>query len=140
MALTNWNYSVTNIKVTDEVNAEGVTLENAVCQTYWKVTAEDEAGNQAEWHGATPFSAKNVPSDNFISFADLQESDVINWISAAVEADPTFKEHIGEMLQRNIDENKRRDVKLPWAVDEVLEDDEGIADPVDPESDAPAVG
>ena len=44
MALT-LAYSVTGIKVKDEVNADGVTLENAVCQTYWKLTGTDENGN-----------------------------------------------------------------------------------------------
>jgi len=131
MALT-LEYSVTSLKVKDEVNAEGVTLPNAVVQTYWKVTGTDENGNTGEWSGATPFSAANVPSAKFTSFESLTEETVIGWIEAVVEADPGYKNHIVEQLQKTIDETITTDAALPWATEE----EAPTAEAVDP-SEAP---
>lgn len=127
MALT-LTYTVTNLKVKDEVNADGVTLPNAVCQTYWKVTGTDGNGNTGEFSGATPFSAATVSEGNFVAFADLQEEDVISWITAVVDADPGYKAHIEEQCQRHIDESLTRDPEggMPWAPD-VTPDPEAVA-------------
>lgn len=114
MALT-LTYSVTSLKVKDEVNSEGVTLQNAVVQTYWKVIGEDANGNQAEFQGATPFSAVNVPEASFKSFADLTEADVLGWIQAVVDGDPAYKAHIEEQLQKKIDIETMTEATLPWA-------------------------
>lgn len=118
MALT-LSYSVTSINVKDEVNHEGVTHANCVCQTYWKVTGTDEEGNTSEWSGATPFSGHDVSAENYIDFTNLQESDVVSWISAVVEADPGYKAHILEQLERQIAQDKAREVSMPWAADDV---------------------
>ena len=135
MALT-LSYSVTNIKVKDEVNSEGATLQNAVCQTYWKCIGEDASGNVGEFVGATPFSAATVPAANFVDFASLQESDVVGWIQTVVDGDAGYKAHIEEQIQRKIDEDVTRDAKMPWAPEDVTpplpEDAADIAAPVDP--------
>jgi len=126
MALT-LSYSVTGLKVKDEVNKDGVTLPNAVCQTYWKVTGTDESGNTAEWSGATPFTAANVPEASFTSFESLTEADVIGWIKAVVDGDPSYKAHIEEQLQKEIDQNAQTEATMPWATDDVTPDPEAVA-------------
>lgn len=114
MALT-IEYKVTSLKVKDEVNSEGVTLSNAVCQTYWKATGTDADGNVGEFSGATPFSAATVPSANFKDFADLVEADVIGWIQAVVDGDAAYKSHIEDQIQKQIDATITREEVLPWA-------------------------
>lgn len=115
MAFT-YTYSVTNLKVKDEVNSDGVTLSNAVCQTYWKVTGTDENGDSGEFSGATPFSASEVSEGAFVAFEDLQESDVIGWIQSVVDGDPDYKAHIDAQIQRQIDETATTEPDtLPWA-------------------------
>jgi len=116
------SYSVTNLKVKDEVNTDGVTLPNAVCQTYWKCTGTDSANNTGEFVGATPFSAASVSEGAFVAFEDLQESDVIAWISAVVDGDATYKAHIEEQIQRQIDQEAQRDAAMPWAPEDVTPD------------------
>tara|TARA_B110000503_G_scaffold128808_1_gene200342 strand:+ start:69 stop:464 length:396 start_codon:yes stop_codon:yes gene_type:complete len=116
MALT-LEYKVTSLKVKDEVNSEGVTLSNAVCQTYWKVTGTDANGNTGEFSGATPFSAATVASANFKDFADLQEEDVLGWIQAVVDNDAAYKAHIEMQIQRMIDTEITKDAAMPWATD-----------------------
>lgn len=125
MALT-LEYTVTSLKVKDEVNAEGVTLPNAVVQTYWKVTGTDENGNTGEWSGATPFSAANVPSASFTSFESLDEATVVGWIKNVVDNEPGYKDHIIEQLQRDIDTSITTDAALPWAAEEEAPTPEAI--------------
>ena len=125
MALT-LSYTVQSLKVKEEVNAEGATLPNAVVQTYWRAHGTDEAGNVGEFSGATPFSAATVPEGSFTPFADLQEADVIAWISAVVEADEGYKAHILEQCQRQIDDDIAQDTPMPWAPD-VTPDPEAVA-------------
>jgi hypothetical protein len=116
MALT-LSYSITSLKVKDEVNSEGVTLTNAVCQTYWKVVGTDSTGATGEFSGATPFTAANVPAGEFKDFADLEESDVVAWVQAVVNGDAGYKAHIEGKIQGQIDADKVREEKMPWAVD-----------------------
>jgi hypothetical protein len=140
MALT-LSYAITSLKVKDEVNADGVTLQNAVCQTYWKCTGTDEDGNTGEFQGATPFSAATVSEGDFKAFEDLVEADVIGWVQAVVDGDPHYREHIEGQIQRQIDELSIRQPNMPWAEDvtpplpvDAPGADESPADPVDPEA------
>lgn len=116
MSLT-LSYSVTSLKVKDEVNSAGETLTNAVCQTYWKVVGTDANGATGEFSGATPFSAASVNLESFVDFADLQEADVISWITAVVDGDPSYKAHIVGRIQAQIDADKVRETAMPWATD-----------------------
>jgi hypothetical protein len=133
MALT-LSYSITNLKVKDEVNADGVTLQNAVCQTYWKCTGTDEDGNTGEFQGATPFSAATVSEGDFTAFEDLVEADVVGWVQAVVDGDAGYKAHIEEQIQRQIDADVARDASMPWAEDVTppLPDDAADPAPVNP--------
>jgi len=117
MAFT-YTYAVERLKVKDEVNNDGVTLRNAVCNTYWTITGEDEDGNVATWSGATPFSAAAVGEDDFTDFNSLTESTVIGWIRNVVENDAGYLSHINEQLQKQIDlelEDEVSSDSLPWA-------------------------
>lgn len=116
MALT-LAYSVTGMKVKDEVNAEGVTLSNAVCQTFWKVVGTDSNDNTGEFSGATPFTAAAVSADNFTDLAELTEDRVVGWITAVVEADAGYKSHIESQIQKLIDQDLVTEAALPWAPD-----------------------
>lgn len=111
-------YEVDRMKVKDEVNNDGVTLQNAVCQTFWKVTGTNSDGNSATFAGATPFSAAAVGEDDFTDLSDLTEAEVIGWIRAVVEGDNGYIDHINEVLQKQIDQEAEQDVEsaaLPWA-------------------------
>ncbi len=116
MALT-LEYSITSLKVKDEVNADGETLPNAVVQTYWKVVGTDNGGNTSDWAGATPFTAANVPAGSFTAFEDLEESTVVGWVQAIVDGDSGYKQHITDQLQRQIDEDLVEERAMPWAED-----------------------
>lgn len=117
MAFT-YAWKVTNLKVKDQVNADGESLQNAVVQTYWQCEGTDENGNSAFFSGATPFTAENVPAGSFKAFADLTEADVLAWIQNVVNSDANYKAHIDEQIQREIDKELVTEVEeesLPWA-------------------------
>tara|TARA_B110000977_G_scaffold201126_1_gene294284 strand:- start:436 stop:822 length:387 start_codon:yes stop_codon:yes gene_type:complete len=113
MALT-FVYTVTGVKVKNEVNSEGATHQNAVCQTHWKIVGTDENDNSAEFVGATPFTAANVPAATFTSFENLVEANVISWIQAVVDGDAGYKEHITMMIEKQIEAETESEPDLPW--------------------------
>lgn len=111
-------YEVDRMKVKDEVNNDGVTLQNAVCQTFWTVTGTNSNGDTATFAGATPFSAAEVGEDDFTDLADLTEAEVIGWIRGVVEGDNGYLDHINEVLQKQVDVEAEEEVAtdaLPWA-------------------------
>ena len=111
-----YTWKVTGIKTRDEVNAEGETLQNAVVQTYWQKIGTDAEGNEGTFSGATPFTAKDVPSGEFVPLAELTEETVIGWIQDVVVGG--YEEHVNGMIQKQIDDKTITDVKLPWAPEE----------------------
>jgi hypothetical protein len=112
MRLT-YTWKVTGIKTRDEINAEGETLQNAVVQTYWQKIGTDAEGNEGTFSGATPFTAKDVPSGEFVPLAELTEETVIGWIQGVVVG--SYEEHVNGMIQKQIDDKTITDAKLPWA-------------------------
>ena len=115
-----WTYTwdIERLKVKDEVNSDGETLTNAVCNTYWKITGTNDDGDSASWSGATPLSAANVSLANFNDFASLTETQVLGWIRAIVETDNGYMNHINEQLQKVIDLENEEEVDsegLPWS-------------------------
>ena len=129
-------FTVTGLKVRDQVNADGETLPNAVVQTYWKITASDSDGDTDEYSGATPFTAENVPAGSFTAFEDLTEANVISWIQARIDGDPTYAQHIKEHFDKRFDEVKGnlRDATMPWAPD-VTPDPDALAAEAEAEAD-----
>lgn len=112
MSMT-YTWSVTSIKVRDEVNANGETLPKAVCQTYWKKVGVDSDGNEGTFSGATPFTAANVPADQFVPFDQLTEEVVLGWIKAIVVGG--YEEHVNGMIAKQISDKAITEQAMPWA-------------------------
>ena len=115
-----WTHSISvkRLKVKDQVNSEGATLTNAVVQTYWEDTLTHSDGRTGTFHGATPFSAENVPAGSFVAFEDLEEATVVGWIENIVNNDATYKAHIEEMTAKTIEQDAEEEImdnSLPWA-------------------------
>lgn len=116
MAIT-YTWEITGMKVRDEVNSEGVTLTNAVVQTYWKKIGTDSANTEhvGTFSGATPFTASDVPEGEFIEFESLTEETVLGWIQDVVVG--SYEEHVNAQIQKQIDAivNPITEPTLPWA-------------------------
>jgi hypothetical protein len=120
MALT-YEWKVSGLRRKDQVNSEGATLSGAVVQTYWECIGTDENGNSASFHGATPFTATNVPAGSFVDFNDLTEETVLGWIQDIVNNDTPYKEHIDERILHQIEQDSGviEDAGMPWAPEDV---------------------
>ena len=134
-----YSYKINSVKLKDETNHEGVTLNRAVYQTYWTITGTNSAGQSASWSGATPLSAANVPAGSFVAFDDLTEAQVVGWIQNIVENDAGYLAHINERLDDEIEREfggieEVENNALPWATEE----DAPAPDPQGPTDPAPA--
>ena len=112
MSMT-YTWKVTGIKVRDEVNANGDTLPKAVCQTYWNKVGVDSNGNEGTFSGATPFTAANIPADQFVPFDQLTEAVVLDWIKAIVVGG--YEEHVNGMIAKQISDKAITESNMPWA-------------------------
>jgi hypothetical protein len=105
------------LKKQDDPSAE---LNDIIVQTYWECTGTDEDDNSGTFHGATPFEPDQVDPEDFTTYEDLTETQVLSWIQAVVNENPTYKAHIDEQIQKQIDAIVRPTVDvntdaLPWA-------------------------
>lgn len=104
-----YTWKVTGLRT----KTEGENL-NAVTQTHWVCTGTDEHGHTAEFIGATPFTSVDVPAGEFVPFEELTEEVVLGWIQAHVDADPSYKAHIFERIQKKLDYYHVSEPALPW--------------------------
>lgn len=122
-------WKVTNIRVCDEVNADGETLPQAVCQTYWEKKGVDANGNEGSFVGATPLSAANIPADQFVPFDQLTEEIVLGWIKSVVVGN--YESHVNGRIAKQIADKATVEATMPWAPPP--------PEPVTPQSPAPTV-
>jgi hypothetical protein len=116
MALT-YTWAIKSLKKQDDPSTQ---LNDIIVQTYWTCTGEDENGNSGTFHGATPFEPDQIDPENFTSYEDLTEAQVLGWIQDVVNGNPGYKTHIDEQIEKQIDAivNPKIEVtgdQLPWA-------------------------
>ena len=116
MELT-YTWKLTRLKKTDDPSAE---LNDIIVQTYWECTGTDADGISGTFHGATPFEPDMVDAENFTTYENLTEAQVLGWIQDVVENNPGYKAHIEGQIKKQIDEIVRPVVEvnsdaLPWA-------------------------
>jgi hypothetical protein len=116
MTLT-YTWKIRSLKKQDDPSAE---LNDIIVQTHWECTGTDSAGNSGTFSGATPFEPDQVDPDDFTTYENLTETQVLSWIQAVVTNNPGYKLHIDEQIQKQIDAIVRPMVEvqsdaLPWA-------------------------
>lgn len=116
MTLT-YTWAIKSLKKQDDPSLE---LQDIIVQTYWECTGTDAGGNSGTFHGATPFEPDQIDPENFTSYEDLTEAQVIGWIQDVVNGNPGYKAHIDEQIQKQIDATLNPKVEvtgdqLPWA-------------------------
>jgi len=88
------------------------------------VTGTDVDGNQANFDGSTPFSAVNIPFEDYIPFNQLTEDIVIGWVRNKIEAKVTTgnytfceDDRINQYIEKQISllKDPIRTEPLPWA-------------------------
>lgn len=112
-----YEWKITSLRKTDDPSLE---LNDIIVQTQWKLTGTDEDGHSGEFNGATPFEPDKVEPENFTSYENLTEAMVISWIQDVVESNPSYKDHIHQQIQKQIDAVKKPIIEisgnaLPWS-------------------------
>lgn len=114
-----YSWQILSLNVRDE----SADHPNAVVTVKWRKTGIDESGIQASFDGSTPFSAADVPPENYIPFDQLTEEVVLGWVKEKIEArittgDYTFCEddRINQNIEKQIILIKTpvRPERLPW--------------------------
>ena len=95
-----YTWKIKSLKKQDDPSSE---LNDIIVQTYWECKGTDENGNSGIFNGATPFEPDQIDPQNFTSYEDLTEAQVIGWIQSVVNGNPSYKDHIDEQIQKQID-------------------------------------
>lgn len=116
MALT-YEWKIKSLKKQDDPSTQ---LTDIIVQTYWECTGTDESGNSGTFNGATPFNPDQIDPQNFTTYENLTEAQVLGWIQDVVNNNPGYKTHIDEVIQKQIDAIVRPMVEvsgdnLPWS-------------------------
>lgn len=98
MAIT-YTWSLTSLK-----KKTAGDLSDIVVQTYWQKKGTDADGNEGTFSGATPFDPDQVDPENFTTFEELTEEQVLNWIKAVVIG--TYEEHVNGKIAEQIEAKK----------------------------------
>jgi hypothetical protein len=93
------------------------SLNDVVFQTYWQKTGTDENGNTGTFSGATPFDPSKIDQSSFVSFEQLTEAVVLEWIKGVVIG--SYEEHVNGEIARQIESKKITTSELsagqfPW--------------------------
>jgi len=99
MELT-YTWKLTKLKKTDDPSVE---LNDIVVQTYWECIGTDEFGNIGVFNGATPFEPDKIDAENFTTYENLTEAQILGWIQDVVENNPGYKAHIDGQIKKQID-------------------------------------
>lgn len=109
MAIT-YTWKVISLRKTNDAS-----LSNIIVGTNWQCEGTDEEGYSGIFYGATPFDLSSVDQQNFISFEDLTEAIVLEWIKGEVISN--YWDHVQAQIEKqiNLKKNPIVDVlNLPW--------------------------
>lgn len=80
-------------------------LDDIIVQTYWQKKGTDEDGNEGTFSGATPFDPDQVDPENFTTFEELTEEQVLDWIKGVVVGG--YEQHVNEQISKQIEEDRK---------------------------------
>lgn len=108
----NYNWRIIKLGLNDQLNQDGVLLENAIVQVQWKLIAEDTDGTKASYLGNTKLDAANIPAEEFVALNDVTSEQVIGWVQSGIH--PNELERINKQLDAKIERNRVRKIKPNW--------------------------
>ena len=116
MELT-YTWKLTRLK---KANDPSLELDDIIVQTYWQCIGTDAQGNSGVFNGATPFEPDKVDTQNFTTYENLTEAQVLGWIQDVVNSSPQYKEHIEGQIKKQIEAIVKPVVEVdensfPWA-------------------------
>jgi hypothetical protein len=137
MSLT-YEWKIKTLRKQDNPSLE---LNDIIVQTHWECIGTDDDGNSGTFNGATPFDPDQIDPDNFTTYENLTEEQILGWIQDVVNTNPGYKTHIDGQIQKHIDAIVRPVVdvpenEFPWAEPQANTTPEPTPPPPPPEPQA----
>jgi hypothetical protein len=96
-------------------------LNDVIIQTNWVKIGTDEDGNTGSFPGSSQFDLDTLDPDDFISYEDLTEEIVLEWIQSSIGE--SYDAHANMIISQQIDEKTSRVVEVigqfPWTPEPV---------------------
>lgn len=108
----NYNWRIVKLGLNDQLNQDGVLLENAVVQVQWKLIAEDTDGVRASYVGNTPLNVGSVSANQFISLNSVTSAQVISWVQNVLSG--AEQDRINKQLDAKIERKRLREIRPNW--------------------------
>jgi len=91
----NYTWKLLSLKKTDTSD-----LNNVVVQTIWQKIGTDDNGNTGTFLGSSEFNLNTIDPDNFVSYEDLTEEIIFEWIQSTFS--DAFEEHMEKIISDEI--------------------------------------
>jgi hypothetical protein len=98
-------------KLTSLKKADTSSFDNVVVDTNWYCIGSDEDGFSGVYNGTTQFSPFDIDGENFITYEELTEADVLGWVQETFIG--SYKDHIDLLITKQIEEKKLAPVEVP---------------------------
>lgn len=108
----NYNWRIVKLGLNDQLNQDGVLLENAIVQVQWKLTAEDTDGTKASYLASTTLDATNISAEDFVAVNSVSSEQVIGWVQSNLSS--TEMDRINKQLDVKVERNRVRKIKPNW--------------------------
>lgn len=99
-----YTWKIIKLVSQDEVNNDGVTLEDSVTRVVWQKIATDTDGTVASYKGVTDFTSKSTAQADFVALSSLNKETVVGWIQNALSTSDSNA--INKILQTKVEKNR----------------------------------
>jgi hypothetical protein len=108
----NYSWKIARLGLDDELNNDGVLLENSIVQIHYKRIATDDDGTTSSYVGTCYFSAKAKAAADFIALNDVTNVLALAWLEESLGEEQINK--IDTALAGKVARKKVRLVKPGW--------------------------
>ena len=107
-----YTWQVINLITRTEESSDGVSLPEAVVNIHWRRSGVYDDCNTALINGYAPLDVSGIPAANFISYNDLTEAKVIEWLDTVNAA---FIEDYNAKIVAKIAKTSEITKAVPWS-------------------------
>ena len=108
----NYSWKISKLGLDDELNNDGVLLENSIVQIHYKRIAVHDDGTSSSYVGKCYFSAKSTAAADFVPLNSVTNVMAQSWLTNSLGSDEINK--IDTALAAKIERKRVKIVKPGW--------------------------
>lgn len=108
----NYSWKIAKLGLDDELNNDGVLLENSIVRIHYKRIATDTDGTASSYLGKCSFSSKSTAAADFVAHNNVTNTMAVTWLENALGADKINK--IDTALAEKVAKKRVRLVRPSW--------------------------